>query len=129
MYAIDILCLQETWVPEAEYFNSDGYKVILSGSGDSSRRSWSGVGFMVPPWCVSKVHGFLQYSDRMASLKLKVTGGKAGIITGFAPHNLRPYDERRDFYDSLAKLWKRTSVNGRKYLFGDFNARIGFQKP
>ena len=75
------------------------------------------------------IFGFLQASDRMASLKLKVAGGKVGIITGYAPHNLKPYDERHDFYVNLGRLWEDTSVNGHKYLFGDFNARIGFRKP
>ena len=126
-YGIDIICLQETWVPQAEYYYEGGYKVILSGS-DGTHRSWSGVGFVVAPWCTHRIHGFLQFSDRMASLKLKVSGGKVGIITGYAPHNLKPYDERHDFYINLGKLWEQTSVNGHKYLFGDFNARIGFQK-
>ena len=28
---------------------------------------------------------------------MKVQGGKAGVITRYAPHNLKPLDERRDF--------------------------------
>ena len=78
MYGMDIICLQETWVPQAEYYYEGGYKVILSGS-DDTQRSWSGVGFVVAPWCTHRIHGFLQFSDRMASLKLKVFGGKVGI--------------------------------------------------
>ena len=93
LYNIDVLCLQETRVPQAEYYNEGGYKVILSG-GDGTLRSWTGVGFVVAPWCTHRIYGFLQFSDRMASLKIKVAGGKVGIINGYAPHNLKPYDER-----------------------------------
>ena len=84
---------------------------------------------MVAPWCTHRVSGFLQYSDRMASLKLKVRGGKVGILTAYAPHNLKPYDERHNFYVNLSRLWEKTSVNGPKYISGDFNARIGSQRP
>ena len=65
----------------------------------------------------------------MAALKLSVQGGKIGVITAYAPHNLKPLDERRQFYTELCKLWERTSVNGPRYFLGDFNARVAFQKP
>ena len=127
-YGIDIICLQETWASQAEYYNNEGYKVILSGS-DAIGRSWAGVGFVVSPRYVNRIHGFLQFSDRLASLKLNVAGGKVGIITGYAPHNLKPYDDRHRFYLELGTLLELTSVNGPKYILGDFNARIGFQRP
>ena len=88
-YGVDIICLQETWASQAEYYNIKGYKVILSGS-DAVGRTWAGVGFVVSPRYASRVCGFLQFSDRLASLKLKVAGGKVGIINGYAPHNLKP---------------------------------------
>ena len=69
--------------------------------------------------------GFLQYSDRLASLKFRVKSGKVGIISAYAPHNLKPYDERRRFYMELGKLLDKTSVNGSKYILGDLNAKIG----
>jgi len=129
IYRIDIIWFRATWVPRTEYYFEGGDKLILSGSDGGTHRSWGGVGFVVAPWCTHRTHGFLQFSDRMASLKLKVPGGKVGVITGYAPHNLKPYHERHDFYVNLARLWENTSVNGCRYFFGDFNARIGFQKP
>ena len=124
-YGIDIICLQETWVSQAEYYFESGFKVILSGT-DEKTRNWAGVGFVVAPWCVHLIHGFLQYSDRLASIKLKVKGGKVALITGYAPHNLKPYDERQNFYTQLGHILEKTSVNGSKFVLGDFNARIGW---
>ena len=56
---------------------------------------------------------------------MKGVGGKLGIITGYAPHNLKPYDERHNFYVQLNTLWEKTCVNGSKFIVGDLNARIG----
>ena len=111
MYGIDVVCLQETRVPQAEYYYDGGYKVIFSGI-DEAQRNWSGVGFIVAPWCIDSIHGFLQYSDRLASLRVKTRGGKVGIITGYAPHNLRPLEERQNFYTQLGRFCEKTSANG-----------------
>ena len=61
----------------------------------------------------------------MAYLKMKVGNGKIAVFNVYALHNLKPHDERFDFYLELGKLLKECSVNGRRFLFGDFNARIG----
>jgi hypothetical protein len=98
--------------------------IIWSVSDDASR-SWAGVGFIVAPSCKCLVRGFLQFSDRLASIKLKVSGGKIAFVTGYAPHNLRPFDEKHVFYIQLGQVLDQTSVNGSKYLMGDFNARVG----
>ena len=47
------------------------------------------------------------------------------IISAYAPHNLRPHDERHNFYVDLGCLLDATSVIGAKYCIGDFNARLG----
>ena len=65
--SIDLVFLQETRAPQAECYNEGGYKVILSGD-DLAQKNWSGVGFITAPRCTHRIHGFLQYSDRMASL-------------------------------------------------------------
>jgi hypothetical protein len=58
-------------------------------------------------------------------VKLNVKNGCVGLICCYAPHNLRPFDERAQFYVDLGRIWGRTSVNAGRFLFGDFNARIG----
>jgi hypothetical protein len=96
----------------------------MSGVG-KTETNWTGVGFIIAPWCARFVAGFLQYSDRIASLKLKVSRGFIAIFSIYAPHNLKPLDERFNFYCELGRLFEKWSGNGNRYLFGKFNARIG----
>ena len=125
VYGISILCLQETGVPKADYYSENGYRVILSGSEDV-QRSWAGVGFIIAPGFAHLVAGFLQYSERLASVKINVRGGKIVIVSAYAPHNLKSHDERHNFYVDLGCLLDATSVKkGAKNCIGDFNARLG----
>ena len=98
---IGILCLQETHCAGADYFlRNDGYLVIQSG-GPNAMREWAGVGFLVAPAFRRSVLGFNQFSDRIASLKLKVLGGQMTILTAYAPHSGHDYAIRRSFFDVL----------------------------
>jgi exonuclease III len=92
-YNIDILCLQETRAAASIEYVVNGFVFILSGC-DREERSWAGVGFIVAPWCKCRIQSYKQVSDRIASLKLKVPGGVAGVITAYAPHNMRPWTRR-----------------------------------
>ena len=75
------------------------------------------------------MHGFLQFNERLAVLKLRVRGGRIGIVTAYAPHSLRPYDERQQFYTDLGDVLDKCSVNGPTYILGDLNAKLGAQRP
>ena len=127
-YRIDVLCLQETRAAKAEYFVCDGFYVILSGPEDTGK-NFAGVGFVVAPWCSRRIHGFFQYSDRVASLRLRGGPGKVAVVCAYAPHNLKPHDERQQFYVDLGKVCDKVSCNGPTYLLGDFNARLGNRRP
>ena len=128
LYSIDIICLQETRAPRADYYNDDGFQKILSGA-DKTGLNWAGVGFIIAPWCTSCVESFLQYSDRIAYLKIKVNRGCVGVFSVYAPHNLKPLDERFQFYCDLGSTLDRCSVSGQKYSCGALNARLGKRRP
>ena len=83
-FRIDILCLQETRASKAHYYDDNGYRIILSGS-EEVERSWVGVGFVIAPWCKNRECGFFQFSDRLASLKVRGGVGKLAIICAYAP--------------------------------------------
>ena len=68
---ISILCIQETRIIQSPYYTTDhGFLVILSGSSEVAK-DYAGVGFIVAPWAVQSVVGFLQYTNRVACLKLR----------------------------------------------------------
>ena len=127
MYNIGIFCLQETRASKADYYyNEDGFRIISAGTDEG--KSWAGVGFIIAPWLAARVTNFLQFSDRLASLKVKTRRGKFGFTTAYAPHNLKPYDERRSFYSELITVQSKCRANGPRCVLGDLNARIGQQR-
>jgi len=128
--SIDILCLQETHRPGSEYYITDGgFLIIFSGSAETDGNETAGVGFLVAPSLRKSTVGFRQQSARMASLKLRVTGGKAVICSAYAPHSGRPVDERKQFYADLGSFLASMSRHGPLLLLGDFNARIHRRYP
>ena len=97
-YNIDLICLQESHRPKSDYYVTDaGYLVILSRAAGSCKE-YAGVGFVVAPWIRRSVVGFCQYSNRLASLKLRVPGGKAVFFSAYAPRSGKSFDERQTFF-------------------------------
>ena len=120
---VGIISIQETHISYSLYFTTeDGFFLILSGS---AGREHAGVGFIVAPWVKASLVGFLQMSNRLACLKLRVSGGQIAILSAYAPHSGHPHDERQYFHQELGQLYGRTSVNGMKLILGDLNAGVG----
>jgi len=97
--------------------------VILSG-GPSGTREYAGVGFLVAPYARNWVAAFREHTDRIASISLRVPGGKILLVSIYAPHGGRGYYERQSFFDELGTFLEKSSSHGPKYIFGNFNARI-----
>ena len=121
---ISVVCIQETHIIQSPYYTTvDNFLVILSGS-SGGLREFAGVGFIIAPWAVHSVVGFLQYSNRLACLKFRVPGGKVGVISAYAPHDGHSFDSRQSFFEDLGSVYERTSVNLSKLIFGDLNASL-----
>ena len=127
-YDIDILCIQETHRNDTCIYEELGFVIILSGTGEDVR-TWSGVGFIVAPWCKHKVKSYKQISERMCSLRMKVRGGILAIFPVYAPHNLKPLPDRLQFFTQLDVEYRKCSANLAKLVLGDFNSRLGLQRP
>ena len=125
---IDILCMQETHITKSPYFSEDCFLVILSDTA-SAPREFAGVGFVIAPWVRPSLCGFLQFSNRLACLKLRVPKGRLALICAYAPHSGYAHDARQSFFEDLRKMSRRTSVYGLQLVFGDLNARIHKIQP
>ena len=124
LYGIHVLCLQEIRRPLSDYsITEEGYLFISSG-GMEGAVEYAGVGFLVHPMIRSCVIHFCQLSNRMSSLKLRTSGGKVALISAYAPHAGRPFEERFGFFQQLCGFWRSISVNGPRICFGDFNSRL-----
>ena len=125
---IGVLCIQETHICSSPYYSVDGFLVILSGSASAQRES-AGVGFILSPLAQKSLVGFLQKTNRLACLKLRVRGGQVALICAYAPHSRYAFDVRQSFFQELKVTYERTSVNGPKFILGDLNARSGHALP
>ena len=125
-HGIHIVCIQESHRFSSEYFcTPEGFLCIFSGSTSAEEKnSDAGVGFIIAPEFRPSVVGFCQASDRLCALRLRVQGGKIGLISAYAPQSGRAYEERRDFFNQLSSLWGSISINGPVYIFGDLNSRL-----
>lgn len=128
-YSIDILCLQKTHRSKLDYYLTDnGFLIILSGSatGDSE---FAGVGYMVSPWMRRHVVSFCQFSPRMASLKIRIQGGKMVVVSAYAPHSKYLLSKRQPFYQQLAEFVHSLSAHVPKLIYGDMNSRLYQRQP
>jgi exonuclease III len=113
--------MQEVRKPNSDHYVSDeGYTVILSGASNVTVE-WAGVGFIVAPSLRHKIDA-LQFSNRIATLKLRTQGGMASITTVYAPTNLAAVDAKQQFYESLLNHLNSFSANGIRIVCGDLNA-------
>ena len=123
-----LMCLQETHVPGSAYYEVDGYSVILSGSEGAESRC-AGVGFIVAPRLKKAVVSFCQYSPRLASIRIRVTGGCAVFISSYAPHSGHSFEDRSVFYTDLEAFAEKQKTHGPTYILGDMNARLHRRAP
>ena len=121
--------MQETHVKGSSYFVHNGFLVILSGS-EGDQRCYAGVGFLVAPWLRHSVAGFLQKSDRIASLRLRVPGGQVCFVTAYAPTDVpaHTFEERQNFFHDLSDFASSQRTHGPTFVLGDFNARLHYKQ-
>ena len=127
---IAVLRIEETHVKGFHYFMQDGFLVILSGVPETSDgRTYTGVGFIVAPWAVAAVMGFQLINDRLASLKLRIAGGKLNLLSAYSPHSGHSYESRKEFFDQLVAAWKPVSAHCSTIALGDSNAKLFHRMP
>ena len=126
---VGILCLQETHLTGASHFEEDGFSFFLSGATSGDARSYAGVGFAVAPWAANAIVSFKAISDRVASLRVKVTGGILTLITVYIPHDGHSLDERQAAFADLSKATGTRTSHTSTLILGDFNAQLGDTEP
>ena len=113
--SVGVLCLQETHCLGSSTFECEGHIFILSGAEHGSRQ-YAGVGFIVAPWMRHAIKGYLQQDNRMASLRVRVSGGILTLITVYAWTNEHNYDVRHDFFADLLRFSQKCKSHGPTLL-------------
>ena len=125
IYDIHILCLQETHKPLSNYIVTEkDFLLILSGRADTKEREFAGVGFLIAPTIRRSVYGFCQLSSRLACVKIRIPGGQLAILSCYAPHSGRDFEERLQFFQDLTCFWRSISSYGPRICMGDLNSRL-----
>jgi len=102
IHNIDIMYIQEIRKKNSAYYTAHfGFLFVLSGS-PGAGCDWNRVGFVLAPRMRRHVQSFLQYSDRLCSLKIKIQGAKFDIICVYVSHNLKPANNKLKFYEDLS---------------------------
>lgn len=68
--------------------------------------------------------GFQLISERLAMPKLRMTGGKLHLLSGYAPHSGHSYGVRKEFFDQLEAAWKPRGEHAVTMAMGDMNAKL-----
>ena len=126
--SIDVLCIQETRTITSQVNDEQDHMIILSGS-DSDSGCWAGVGFIVAPRCRYHIKSYKLVSERICSVEVRVKGGIVNITGVYAPHNMKPLDERIQFFFGLDAEYRKCSANMGKFIIGDISSRICHQQP
>lgn len=84
---------------------------IVSGSAGGGKEC-AGVGYVISPRLGPRDAGFCPSSNRIASSKLMVDGGQISIFAVCSPHNLKPLEERLQFYEAMEELLRVASTSG-----------------
>ena len=103
----------------------NGFLLIFSGDNERC----AGVGFIISPGLRKAVYNFDCLCGRMAAVKVRVAGGKIAFITAYAPQSEHTADKRNAFFSKLGSYYESISVNGEKYVCGDFNSRLRMRFP
>lgn len=69
---------------------------------------------------------FKATNERIASLRVKVTGGVLNVFAVYAPHDGRDFDSLHTFFSNLSENMKSRSSHEEIIALGDFNAQLGY---
>lgn len=112
----------------SKYFVHNEFIAVLS-SNEGESRTYAGAGPIISKRIRQSVSGFLQLSDHLASVRLRIPGGELCSVTVYAPMNVYPFDERQASYYEAQDLILTQCVLGPTLALGHFTATIHVQTP
>ena len=97
----------------------------MPGSATVACRSYVGVGFLAAPWAIKIIISFRGINDRLASLRVKQSGGVLTVLSAYAPHNGHTVEDRQLFFTSLSENTRIRNKHSSTFVCGDLNAQLG----
>ncbi|XP_029640952.1 craniofacial development protein 2-like [Octopus sinensis] len=121
---IDIAALQETRLAADGMLREKDYTFYWQGRPVEEARQ-HGVGFAVRNSLLPMVIPPSNGSERILTLNLATSTGKANIISAYAPTLYSPQEIKDRFYEELDATISQIPESEPIFLLGDFNARVG----
>ncbi|KAE9417140.1 hypothetical protein Angca_008153, partial [Angiostrongylus cantonensis] len=119
-----VIALQETQIKKTDIRQLNNETFVIRGEKVPSRNV-GGVGFVVHPSIVHLVDSYEILSPRIAILRLQLPHHKKiTSINYYSPTNAPDEYEINAFYYQLEEVIRNDKAY-HKFVFGDFNARIG----
>ena len=84
-----------------------------------------GVSFAISDRLLESTNQPVGVSERIMTLQLGTTSGRATIICAYAPTLKACSEEKDSFYEQLNEVIRKVDKRDSLFLIGDFNARIG----
>ena len=88
---IHILSVEETYIVGADSYFSDVGSLIIVFGGALGEREYAGVGFIIAAPTRAFVIEYKEHTYRLASLRIRISGGQLGIVSVYAPINIAKY--------------------------------------
>lgn len=131
-YDIDVAALSETRLADSGQLKEDtsGYTFYWSGLPATEHRI-HGVGFAIRSTIVKKLSSLPKaINERLMMVRTAISKGRyATIISAYAPSMTNDDATKEKFYSDLDMLLRQTPKEDKIILIGDFNARVGTDKP
>ena len=119
---VKILGIQETkWKGNSARPVGEGYKVYYAGR--TTRRN--GVGIILHPELQPNVIEVLRVSDRLMAMRLIMNGKIWHLVSGYAPQQGCPEEEKEAFRDMLEEHIRGVRDGEILFIMADLNAHIG----